>query len=187
MRTAARTAALTIIILALAIGMALPASARLVVEYGGKTSAPEWNRFGLLVLKKDSGQRFIAALRIRYTLVCEDASTEQWETQIRWFGAGPRLGDDGSFSFEDLFGSDYSRFDGTVQWRQASGTAERLHANLTDDLDTQLCTTGDLTWTAERKGIIPLRLPSAPVREGTGFMSVRVTRGVPEIVELIEP
>ena len=141
------------------------------------------------VLKKDDGRRSIKAFSINYTLTCEDASTETWSTSVFFFGAaGNRVSTDGSFSLESDDGFEFSMLEGDIGFRHAEGTLLINAARLTDDhQDTQLCTTGPLTWTAERKGSSLPRLMATNVADGTGFMKIRVIDGVAEVVKRIEP
>jgi hypothetical protein len=188
MRTVTRTAASIVVALTLSVVLAIPASAAQIISYRGETSAPRWNRMAFQVLKKDNGRRFVHRIGLRFTLTCEDATTEDWVLGIFFFGGAPRLGDGGEFSIEDDFGSEYFAVDGVIGFRHASGTVVDTQARLTEDhLDSQVCTTGDLTWTAERTDARPARLSGADVPEGAGFEKVRVTDGVAEVVKLIEP
>ena len=184
MRFLTRTAVATAITLTLSMTLISPASAARLIRYEGQTSAPTWNRISIDVLKRDSGRRLLRRVDIRYTLTCEDASTENWGIR---FGAG-RLGENGEFSFDFDFGSDAFAIEGAIGFHGATGTAHASAARLTDDQqDSQFCTTGPLTWTADRTGSSPARLTAASVPDGVGFMKVRVNDGVAEIVKRIEP
>lgn len=193
MRTALQTFASIIVALMLSVVLALPASAAQVITYQGNTSAATPNRIGLDVLKRDDGRRFLQKLRVRYTLTCEDASTYTSGVTIHW-SRGPRLSETGEFSWDYPYASDtepsswYFAVEGAIGFRNASGSVTTADAVLTDDfIDAQICTTGDLTWTAERTDTRPARLTAATTPHGTGFTKIRVSGGVAEVVKVIEP
>jgi hypothetical protein len=171
--------------LVLSVMLAVPAFAARNISYRGETSAPSWHRIRVGVFKKDDGRRFLQLITLRYTITCEDATTERWETIVFWGGRGQRLDESGAFSFVADAPDTYFSMSGDIGFGQASGAAEIITARLTDDQsDAQLCTTGALTWSAERTDSRPAR---ALVPEGTGFMKVRVTDGAAEVVQLIQP
>ena len=153
MRTLSRTALALTVALLISLVLALPASAAQLIEYRGETSAPSYNRVSAYVLKKDNGRRFLRFIAVRSVLTCEDATTF---TSSLIIGIG-RLSEDGSFSrviddigeFEDS--ATYVRVDGTIGFRHGNGTYLLSTAEVTaDGTDSQLCTTGELTWTLER-------------------------------------
>jgi hypothetical protein len=171
--------------LVVSIMLATPAFAARNISYRGETSAPSWHRIGLGILKKDDGRRFLQVLTLRYTFTCEDATTERWETFVFWGGRGMRLDENGAFSFVIDRPDAYFSMSGDVGFREADGMVEIITARLTDDQsDTQLCTTGELTWSAERTDARPAR---AVVPDGTGFMKLRVTDSGAEVVQVIRP
>ena len=122
---------------------------------------------------------------MRLQATCEDDST----VPIWWFvPAGVRLGEAGEFSWEFDVGATYLAMEGAIGFRNASGTAIGVTALLIDDhTDSQVCTTGDLTWTAERKDTRPARLTASTSPDGTGFTKIRVSGGGAEVVKVIEP
>ena len=62
-----------------------------------------------------------------------------------------KIDENDQFTVESIHLDSYFRFDGTVGWGRASGTAEFSFPAMTaDGQDSQLCSTGDLTWTATR-------------------------------------
>jgi hypothetical protein len=171
--------------LALSIMLAAPAFAARAISYRGETSATSWHRIGLGVLKKDDGRRFLQFVTLRYTITCEDATTERWETFFFWSGRGLRLDENGAFALIVDEPEAYFSMSGDIDFRRASGAVEIVTARLTDDQsDAQLCTTGALTWTAVRTDARPLR-PGVP--DGTGYMKVRMSDGGAEIVRLTRP
>lgn len=160
--------------------IALPALASQVIEYRGETSAPSYNRVIAYVLKKDSGRRFLQFIAVRSVLTCEDATSFKSSVII---GIG-RLGEDGSFSrviddsdeFEDA--GTYVRVDGTIGFRHGSGTYLLSTAEVTaDGTDTQLCTTGELTWTVERIPHTQAEPSSMGVPGGGSYLKLRVVHG----------
>jgi len=177
MRTARRTIASIIGALLLSVVLAIPASAHQVITYKGNTSGATPNRIRFNVLKRDDGQRFLRGpVEMRLQATCEDDST----VQIWWIisRARARLGEAGEFSWDfDARGTDL-----------AMGTAIGVTARLINDhTDSQVCTTGDLTWTAERTDTRPARLMAATTPDGAGSTNIRVSGGVAEVVKVIEP
>jgi len=168
--------------------LASPASAAREVTYRGRTSAPRYDRIHLRVMKKDNGRRFLTEVEIDLTLICEDATTEDWSIGIGWAGRGEPIHRDGQFFANFDVGHEFFGLEGHVDFGRASGTFEFTQAWLTDDhSDAQICTTGELTWKADRKGSRPARSTAARVPDGTGFMRVRVTEGVAKVVKRVEP
>lgn len=152
MRARSRTALPLAAVLMLSMLLGDTASARpRLVNYEGQTSAPTENAIEIDVVKKADGSRLLKVLAFDYTLTCEDASTELNSHIVYVYRADRRIGKDGSFSYVDDDPYEYERFEGDIGFRHAEGTLVVNVARLTDDhQDTQLCTTGPLTWTAER-------------------------------------
>jgi len=99
------------------------------------------------VLKKDSGRRFLADFNVKMKMTCDDTTTSRWRIGI----SGGRLGDNGEFTNEYSGDQVYFHADGAISWGKGSGTVEFNYAELTaDGQDAQLCTSGGLTWTADR-------------------------------------
>jgi hypothetical protein len=127
-------------------------------------------------------------VEIDLTLTCEAATTEDWSIGFGWVPRGERIQDDGQFSVEIDFGQEFLELEGDIDFGRASGTVEWTIARLTEDhMDSQICTTDELTWAADRTGSRPARHTAASVPEGTGFMKVRVTDGVAKVVKRVEP
>jgi len=159
----------------LSIFLAAPAFAGQLIGYEGNTSAPTYNRVKAVVLKKDSGRRFLQWIGIRSVVTCEDASSFKIGVVM---GIG-RLGEDGSFARviqEDEFGiPEFIRVDGSIGFREGSGTYLYSTAKVIDDgTDSQLCTTGELTWTVERTSTQPARPGAGIAHRGSGFVNVRI-------------
>lgn len=157
---------------------ALPASASQLIEYRGETSAPSYNRVTAFVLKKDNGRRLLRFIAVRSVLTCEDATMFRSSGTI---GIG-RLDEDGSFSrvFDggELDVALYLRVDGTIGFRHGSGTFLLSTARVTSDVtDSQLCTTGELTWTVERVPHTQARPSAMDVPMDRGYLKLRVTNG----------
>ena len=123
MRVLSRATVSMAVAILLSLILAIPASARQLIEYRGETSAPSYHRVSAYVEKKDNGRRVLRFIAIRSTLTCEDATMFKSPAAI---GIG-RLGEDGSFSRviegDSSFQSDfYIRVDGTIGFRHGSGT-----------------------------------------------------------------
>jgi hypothetical protein len=131
--------------------LAIPASARQLIEYRGRTSAPKPNRATLFIRKLDSGRRRVALVVLEGSLTCEEPTmVNEFDYEVT-LGPRGRLDENGRFAFESIRIDGYFRFDGNVGWGKASGTAEFSFPAMTaDGQGAQLCTTGDLTWTAQR-------------------------------------
>ena len=141
-------ASLLVLTVGFVLALALPASAGNEIRYRGETS--QGRTLSLNVEKRNSGRRF-AYLRIRIQTTCEDASTQFGRWGIRL----GRLDEDGSFDVTRQGPEDFDfwyHVSGTIGFRSAEGTFEYRDGQLTDEPDpqAQLCTTGELTWTAER-------------------------------------
>ena len=181
MRAVVRSVAVVLVCFVLA----APASARQIIDYTGTTSAPRFHRVLALVIKKDNGNRVMRQWAALTTLTCEDTSTQRWGVVFGW-GV---LGENGDFDaeFNDAENGFYLHVAGAIRWGRGSGTLEFNRSTLTaDGQDAQLCTSGDLTWTVAR--VIPggaARRRS--VRDGFGFLKLRVRHGVTEVVKLIRP
>jgi hypothetical protein len=185
MRTTRRTIAMVIAALTLSVMLAtLAGAAERIITYKGNTSAAT-PTIRLKVLKRDDGRRFLTRLRVRHTLTCDDASSFESIIAI-WFG-GIRLGEAGEFSWQfppagqDEPWTSFFAVEGAISFRNASGTVTEVQAVLTDDhTDSQVCTTGDLAWTAERTASRPARPPAARTTDGTRVTKIRVSGGVAE-------
>jgi len=164
MRPFARRAVLIALGVILTVVLVVPASAGQIITYEGQTSAPSSDRVTAVVFKRNSGRRFLRSIVIRTTLICEDAATQRFKVI---FGGGP-LQDDGSFERE-VSNAGRTRFwrdDGSIGFRNGEGTSLFNTAKLTEDgTESQLCTTGKLSWTVERT-----RPTAANMPDGTGFM-----------------
>ena len=179
MRTLTRTALAITVAILISLALALPASAEQLIEYRGETSAPSYNRVTAFVLKKDNGRRWLQFIAIRSTLICEDATTFKSSGVI---GIG-RLDEDGSFSRliddDSGFQADfYLRVDGTIGFRNGSGTYLLSTARVTSDgTDSQLCTTGELTWTVERVPHTQAKPFAMDVPRDRSYVKIRVANG----------
>jgi hypothetical protein len=179
MRTVTRTALAPTVAILICLVLALPASAAQLVEYRGETSAPSYNRVSAYVLKKDDGRRLLRFIAVRSILTCEDASTFKSSAGI---GIG-RLGEDGSFSRviegDSEFQADfYLRVDGTIGFRHGNGTYLLSTAEVTaDGTDTQLCTTGELTWTVERVPQTQAKRPTMDVPGDGSYVKLHMANG----------
>jgi len=136
---------LLVIIVSLAGPEAVAAVRR--IDYTGTTSAPAPNRVLVKVVKLEGGRRVLRHVYMKMTLTCEDAATLVLRPGLR----GGRLPEDGSFSLMYQDESIFIRMEGVIGRTTASGTAEFNWSRLTEDgQNSQLCTSGDLDWTATR-------------------------------------
>lgn len=176
MRPRTRTFSSVALAVLLSVFLAVPAVAGQLIRYEGHTSAPTYNRVKAFVEKKDSGRRFLRFIVVRSEVTCEDATTFRITAGI---GIG-RLAEDGSFTRvidEDEFGiPEYIRVDGSIGFREGSGTYIYSTAKVIDDgTDSQLCSTGELTWTVERTSSRPIRHKTGIAHRGGDFVKVRTT------------
>jgi hypothetical protein len=114
--------------------------------YHGRTSQGLKIQFGLV--RNQHGTLFMRAVGMGITMTCEDASVDHWGLGIFSF-PGERLhGQDLTYdSVDPMFGIHVA---GTFKKDTASGTLKTNLAELDANEQAQLCTTGDLTWTAHR-------------------------------------
>jgi hypothetical protein len=160
----ARRVTLTIVALGLmTLTLDSPAGARQTITYTGEHS--QVGRVRFFVDKKSNGVRVIRNFGIRgLTATCEDGSTSGLSASV---GLKERLADDGSFEVtrgrSGPIGLAYRyTVAGDVGFRTASGIFEFRYATLNDDGDAQLCTTGDVEWTAQRQPPGSAGLPREP-------------------------
>ena len=150
------------------------ASAGQIITYRGETS--EGKNVRLAVLKRDSGRCFLEFFVISFTVTCEDGSTGS----LAGLGFIPRrlrLGEGGEFEFvERSQPSEPSSYSfhaaGTVRFGSAEGTFELHYASLTEDDQAQLCTTGVLDWSADRRKSDPARITGTSRPEGVTLLEV---------------
>ena len=145
-----RRSALGIAALACLLVLAMAAPAHAVPRlrlYRGETS--QGGRIKFVVARTDAG-RFVQEIDIRFTLTCEDATTQEWASG--WFFGPPRFGvpiTDGAFIYDDVNTFMAAHFAGQLGALSGEGTASIAVPSLTTDEQAQLCTTGDLTWTVD--------------------------------------
>jgi hypothetical protein len=150
MSTFPRRVVLTLVVIGLVVAAgAVPALATGLIEYRGRTSQDTPVR--LYVITKENGRRFLRGFLMRgFDTTCEDATVERFSVT---HGTRQNLRDEGTFSIDqrqsDLLSYRYEA-QGTVGFKAATGTFEFLYASLTDADGSQVCTTGEMTWTADR-------------------------------------
>jgi len=162
--------------------LALPASAGQIIAYRGETSQAK--RIQLEVLKRESGRRFLRAFFIYFTVTCEDDTTGDLIGIGLSRRRGLRLGDNGEFQLDKTKRSFSYHFAGRVRFRSADGTFELNYAELTEDEQAQLCTTGVVDWSATRRGSRPAGLTDRTTPEGVTWL--RIDRDG-ELVEVRRP
>jgi hypothetical protein len=162
MRSFPRRTTLTIVIALVVVGaLALPASAAQVIKYQGKTSQDLG--ITLRVLKKDNGRRFLQSFLVGADLECEDGSTLQYGFGLAHPPPGRRLAPDGGFELGRPFptrGPTSLHAEGVVEFGAASGTVELRVRRSTARGDSQMCSSGVLDWTAERRKATPAKAAS---------------------------
>ncbi len=182
MRTFARRSAVVALTAGLVLILALPASAAQRITYRGETSQAEFVRVEVLK-KRSNGRRFLTGFSILFTMTCEDGSTGRW-AGLSSSGGKQRLGEGGEFQYvlrDEPSGPSF-HFAGTVRFGSAEGTLEVNYASLTDDDQAQLCTTGDVDWSADRRRSDPARITRQSPAEGVTFFEIG-RRG--ELVEAV--
>lgn len=126
---------------------AAPASAARIRSYAGETSAG--TTIGFRIRVAADGRMSMKGLRFDAELLCEDATTIGYSASWGFTGAGLRL-DGRRLTFDDVFYYEALHVTGIFRGRTADGTFENTWASLTDTEEAQLCTTGELTWMADR-------------------------------------
>jgi hypothetical protein len=136
--------ALLVGLLLLATAAPAHAAARLRL-YRGQTSQGE--RISFIVARTDGG-RFVREMDADVSLTCEDQTTEGFGFGIGFGGPSVPI-TDRAFSFAENVGSIAIHLAGEVGPLLGQGSLSVVEADLTEDEQAQLCTTGDLTWTVE--------------------------------------
>ncbi|MGZ8632183.1 MAG: hypothetical protein ACXWZF_14665 [Actinomycetota bacterium] len=129
------------------LAIASPASAARFRAYRGETSAG--TRIGFLIRVADDGRMSLQEMYIKVELLCEDASTIDYISGWGFGGVGHRL-EGRRLALDLVFGPEALHVAGVFRSQTADGTYKDTQATLTDAEEAQLCTTGDLTWTADR-------------------------------------
>src|SRR5262245_7111717 len=112
--------------------------------YRGQTSQGERIRF---VVAKTDAERFVREMDSGVSLTCEDQTTEGFGFGIGFGRTTPIIGR--AFSFDEVLGNTGFHLAGELGLLQGQGTMSVVEADLTEDEQAQLCTSGDLTWTVE--------------------------------------
>ena len=124
-----------------------PASAARLRTYRGQTSAG--TKIAFLVRVADDGRMSLKEMGFKVEMVCDDASTIEYGSGWGFGGIGVRF-EGRSLTFDHAFWSEALHITGVFRPQTADGTFKNTQATLTDTEQAQLCTTGDLTWTANR-------------------------------------
>ena len=124
-----------------------PASAARLRVYRGQTSAG--TKIAFLVRVADDGRMSLKEMRYRVEMVCEDASTIDYDSWWGFGGIGVRF-EGRSLTLDITFPSEALHITGAFRPQISEGTFKNTQAALTDAEEAQLCTTGDLTWTVNR-------------------------------------
>ena len=190
MKNHARCALVLTLTAMLVVTLVGSASAVQIITYRGETSDAQTVRLAILK-KRDSGRRFLQGSTVFFTVTCDDGSTGTL-AGLGARGMKLRLGEGGEFQFDSPprqpgEPSDVTwHFAGTVRFGSAEGTFELNYANLTEDDQAQLCTTGVLDWAADRRGSNPARITRTSFPEGVAFLEIdraRRPRGGDRVVD----
>ena len=114
--------------------------------YHGRTS--QGLRIQFVLVKNHHGALLMRAVDMGLTLTCEDASTQEWVFGLSTYPGERLSGQD--LTFDSLDTSLALHITGTFGRGEASGTLRINQAALDANEQAQLCSTGDLTWTARR-------------------------------------
>lgn len=165
-----RLAVLTLVIISLVL-MSSVASAARFRAYRGRTSADTSIGFGIRI--SDAGRMSLKRLHFEADLMCDDDSTLGFGSSW-WFGGAGRRLDGRRLTLDEYGGSDALHITGVFRGSSADGTFRETQAWLTETEEAQLCTTGDLTWTAHR---VPRDRLAALVPSGGERIVHRVSAG----------
>ena len=115
--------------------------------YRGQTSAG--TKIAFVIRIADDGRMSMKELHLQVEMTCDDATTLDYGS-VWWFGGvGPRL-DGRRLTYDAVYGPEATHITGVFRATTADGTFKTIQAWLTDDEQAQLCSTGDLTWTANK-------------------------------------
>lgn len=148
---------------------ATPATAARIRAYAGETSAG--TKIGFRIRVGQEGHMSMKGLRFDAALLCEDATTLEYSSWWSFGGVGHRL-DGRRLAFDERFLYEALHVTGVFRGQTADGAFEVTWATLTDTEEAQLCTTGNLTWTADR---VPRGRWAALASTGEPDVSHRVT------------
>jgi hypothetical protein len=148
-------------------------------RYDGTTSQDR--RLVFILRKADDGALNLKVVDVkRFVLTCEDYTTQIWG--VTWFWGGRGLPLDGrDLNLYENDGQSAFAIQGHFGAEHATGTLIRFTvASLTDDEQAQACTTGDLTWDAERVSRAPQvearMAATGVVRHFPGHLTVAMRR-----------
>lgn len=164
---------------AVAAAAASSASAARLRAYRGTTSADR--KIFFVIRVADDGRRSLKEMGFGVELLCEDATTINFESRWWFGGVGHRL-EGRRLTFDEVFGPEALHITGVFRAQTADGTFKDTQATLTDTEEAQLCTTGDLTWTAER---VPRKRLAELLPAGDAETAHRVAGGVVTTVSRI--
>jgi len=119
----------------------------------GTTSQDKMIRFDLV--KHDDGAVTLQEFDFEATLTCSvDGTTQEWGLGFGWGGRGPAL-DGRILTFDQNYGDSVMHLAGRIGVHRGSGTLVYRSPQFTQDEELQECSTGDLTWTVDRKTAEP--------------------------------
>lgn len=187
LQTRARTSlAASVVAVVLLTVAAAPASAGQVIYYRG-TMAGE--RMDATVIKRDSGRLFLSSMSFGwFDVTCEDGSGFVAALTLISAGTLASLDEERGFEVDFKKGSQMAiHVEGRLGWARGNGTFTFNRAELTDDGDAQLCTSGDLPWNVHRTGSAPAAVPLTNPPPGAVHFQVTVNADGSQTVKIRSP
>lgn len=136
-----------VVVVVVVLASAAPASAARIRSYAGETTAG--TTIGFRIRVAADGRMSMKGFSFDAELSCEDATTIEYSSTWGFGGVGHPL-DGRRLAFDEVFYYEALHVTGVFRGRTADGTFENTWATLTETEEAQLCTTGELAWTAER-------------------------------------
>jgi hypothetical protein len=163
-----------------------PMKAGVVRTYLGQTSQSERMSVGIVMRKDGSFGLKTLSFRLLLLTCSLDQTVQRWRVGY-FFGGGRGFDLQGrTLDFADAAGgSSVLTIQGKVKATTMDGTLLRFSvASLTPDEEPQLCTTGDLTWSAERT-VAPVVAKVAPTHGRLARSGATIVRRLGDGVQLV--
>jgi hypothetical protein len=132
----------------LVLSMATPAAAAVRRIYEGETTQGE--AITLKTAQYANRRVVLTSFNLKTVVTCEDATTHDTEWGLRYPGGGPVLANGTTLEVHEENTAFAIHLVGEVRRRVGSGSLRVTVADLTDDEQGQVCTTGALTWDVRR-------------------------------------
>ena len=170
-----KTASLILVLAIALVGTSATAAAAGQRRYDGATTQDIPISF---LLRREAAEPFrLKALAFGGDMLCAlDDTHQEWNVHMS-FGRGPTL-DGRRLTFDDVSAEWAVHITGVFRAQTADGTFRFSVPSLTAEEEAQVCTTGDLTWSANRRAVANDR-PSGPadrVIRRPGGTTVRIWR-----------